>query len=82
MEDMDGIDLVRRTRTVAPEIPIITMSAGGRLTASDYLSVSSHLGADATLQKPFGENTLISAIESLLQRSRDAWKSETVGGSF
>lgn len=82
MEGMDGIDLVRRTRTVAPEIPIITMSAGGRLTASDYLSVSSHLGADATLQKPFGENTLISAIESLLRRSRDAWKSKTVGGSF
>jgi len=60
MPGCDGIEAVRELKRCFPRIRIVTVS--GAEQSDLYLSVSAHLGADASLQK-----TRISALCALLQ---------------
>jgi CheY-like chemotaxis protein len=60
MPGRDGIEAVRELKKRFPEIRIVAVS--GAEQSDLYLSVSAHLGADASLEK-----TRISALGPLLQ---------------
>ena len=53
MPEMDGIEFLIQLSEVAPEIPAIAISGGGMLGTKHVLEDAQHLGAVATLQKPF-----------------------------
>jgi CheY-like chemotaxis protein len=60
MPGQDGIESVRELKQLFPEIPIVAVS--GAEQSDIYLSVSAHLGADASLEKG-----RVSALGPLLQ---------------
>jgi CheY-like chemotaxis protein len=60
MPGRDGIEAVRDLKQLFPEIPIVAVS--GAEQSGLYLSVSAHLGADASLDK-----ARVSALCPLLQ---------------
>ena len=49
MPGRDGIEAVRELKQLFPEIPIVAVSGAAQSVL--YLSVSAHLGADASLEK-------------------------------
>jgi two-component system response regulator ResD len=60
MPERDGIEALREMKELFPEIRIVTVS--GAVESTLYLTVSSHLGADASLDK-----SRIGALCPLLQ---------------
>ncbi|MEQ8857713.1 MAG: response regulator [Pseudomonadales bacterium] len=68
MPEKEGIETISEIRRTNDTIPIVAISGGGRLGPGDYLETARHIGADATLAKPFARQELLSTIESLLTR--------------
>lgn len=66
MPKKEGIETIIQFHRVAPEVPIIAISGGGRTKRLDFLEVAAKLGAKATLNKPFLPSELISEIERVL----------------
>lgn len=66
MPEMDGIEVIMALRQRFPTLKIIAMSGGGRLSATDLLSVASRLGASHTLSKPVSSPELLAAIQTVL----------------
>jgi DNA-binding response OmpR family regulator len=66
MPDVEGIELILRIRKDHPALPIIAMSAGGRLNAEGYLKMARSLGANQILEKPFSIDVFIAEIRKLL----------------
>ena len=54
----DGLETIQAFRRESPRVRIIAMSGGGKVSRGSYLAVASSIGADATMQKPFGFETL------------------------
>lgn len=69
MPDMEGVELILRMRKTHPNLPVIAMSGGGRMSPNGYLDVARACGATRTLAKPFD-------IEQLLE-----WMAEVIAGS-
>jgi len=69
MPDMDGIEAIDRIHIEYPRTRIVAMSAGHR-GFQDYLRVARHIGADATLSKPFSTAQLIELIHRLTDEDR------------
>ncbi len=65
MPRKEGIATIIETRASWPNLPIIAISGGGRLSHVDYLEEARALGANATLRKPFENTALLSAIDQL-----------------
>ncbi len=66
MPNKEGIGLINELRKVSPSIPIIAMSGGGRLGASEVLGYASALRVQRTLRKPFPLSELTEAISEEL----------------
>jgi CheY-like chemotaxis protein len=64
MPEMDGLELIRVLRRTQPAMKIIAMTGG--IKEWSYLEVAKHLGAHATLQKPFSQETLLAAVRAQL----------------
>ena len=65
MPEKDGIELLMELRERAPDLPVIAISGGGRISSLNYLETASAMGAVAVFNKPFNEKLLIEKIESL-----------------
>lgn len=65
MPDVEGIELITTMNRVAPHIPVIAMSGGGRLNSQDYLGTASDLGAAAVFSKPLNEVLLVDKVREL-----------------
>lgn len=65
MPGVEGIELIAIMNRVAPHIPVIAMSGGGRLNSTDYLNTASELGAVAVFSKPLNEVQLIDKVREL-----------------
>ena len=64
MPEMDGIEVIRRLRKTHPGLHIVAMSGGSNRLPSDMmLTISSALGADQVLYKPFLREDFIAAVE-------------------
>jgi len=66
MPEVDGLELLTEVRKRYPDIKIIAVSGGGRISANDYLQTANVLGADAVMPKPFSMSDLISAVKQVL----------------
>lgn len=67
MPEVDGIELLTAIRKARAELPVIAISGGGSMPASLALSLSTSLGADAVLYKPFYSGELLDAIDRALR---------------
>lgn len=64
--EREGIETILTLRRMAPALPIIAMSGGGRIGPSDLLAAAQRLGASTTLRKPFDDVELIAQIDRAL----------------
>ncbi|MGQ9370575.1 response regulator [Azospirillum sp. A39] len=72
MPDQDGLETLRRLKSLAPGLPVVCMSAGPSRVADTgqvrdtMLRYAHEAGADATLTKPLEIATMQRVIESVL----------------
>jgi two-component system, chemotaxis family, chemotaxis protein CheY len=69
LPNMDGIEIIREIRRIAPEAKIIAMSGGADLNKADLLDSARLLGADATIPKPLDVNDLLALINDLVPKT-------------
>jgi DNA-binding response OmpR family regulator len=62
MPDEDGIEIIRRIKKEHPRLKIIAMSG---TFGAELLTITKHLGADATLPKPMTASNLLDCIRTL-----------------
>ncbi|MBL9214063.1 MAG: response regulator [Opitutaceae bacterium] len=68
MPNKEGIETIVELRQRFPELRIIAMSGGSRVTATDYLGIARWAGARQILSKPFTPTELAAAIAAALDR--------------
>ena len=67
MPEMDGIEFLLRLGEVAPDIPAVVVSGGGVVAeAAHVLTDAVHLGAAATLMKPFTPSDVYRTLDQVL----------------
>jgi len=66
MPEIEGIELIRKSRLARPELKIIAMSGGGIGDKSTYLGLASRLGADGCIEKPFDSPTILDLVKKIL----------------
>jgi DNA-binding response OmpR family regulator len=66
MPDKEGLETIRELQHLAPDMPVIAMSGGGRTNPHGYLQMASQLGASQVLAKPFSFQELLDAIKATL----------------
>ena len=72
MPEREGIETILALRRIAPGLPIIAMSGGGRIGPGDLLAAAKRLGATTTLRKPFDDVQLMAEIDRVLRPTRVA----------
>ena len=73
MSELSGLDLIRRLRERGVKIPVIVITGHGDVP----LAVEAmKLGAADFIEKPFDDETLLAAIRSALDRTRDEGQRE------
>jgi len=70
MPDADGFELINALREHSADVPVVAMSGGGRVGGYDNLSVATHLGAAAVIDKPFSNASLIETIARVLSEQK------------
>jgi len=66
MPNMSGMDVLARVKKQQPDMKVIVISGGGRLTPLSYLDVAKRLGADEVLAKPFRPRDLNASVQTVL----------------
>lgn len=74
MPEMEGLELIRLTRTMWSDLKIIAMSGGSQMCGS-YLPEATRFGADATLSKPFQRADLAALVSEMLGEKSPAVES-------
>jgi|SRR5580765_1935116 len=69
---LDGVNILRRVRAEKPQLPILVLTARGRV---DDRVMCLDAGADDYVVKPFSFSELSARIRALLRRSRLPWES-------
>lgn len=66
MPEMEGLETIASLRKKFPDLKIIAISGGGRVSAESYLNSAKLLGAATIIQKPFERTELVGAVHALL----------------
>lgn len=66
MPQRDGVEVLRETKRRWPGLPVIAISGGGWIKATELLGMAERLGADNVLQKPVRRDDLIRAVDEAL----------------
>jgi DNA-binding NtrC family response regulator len=66
MPEKEGLETIREMRRLQPDLKIIAMSGGGKISADNYLETAKIFGASTILEKPFSQKTMILAVTDLL----------------
>jgi CheY-like chemotaxis protein len=66
MPEKDGIEVILELRKKQPDLKIIAISGGARISAATHLQAAKYLGAAKILPKPFTNEALLAAISELL----------------
>ncbi len=67
MEEMDGVEIIMEIRENYPDVKIIAMSGGSKISSEDYLESAADLGADRIFNKPFALSDMLNAIKELIE---------------
>jgi YesN/AraC family two-component response regulator len=67
MPEKDGLEVIMEIRAKLPQVKIIAISGGGRISHTDYLVAARRLGAHRTLSKPFIRQELLDTLHELLE---------------
>lgn len=67
MPESDGIEVICNVKEINPDIKILAISGGGRISAKDHLKIAKQLGATGILAKPFSTEDLICEINKLFE---------------
>jgi DNA-binding response OmpR family regulator len=70
MPDQEGIETILQLKRRERAPKVIAISGGGRRAGQDFLEWARHLGADATLPKPFRTSEIIELARVLLENRR------------
>lgn len=62
MPNKDGIQLIAELKRDFPDVRLIAMSGGGRISDIDFLDLAKQFGAACVLTKPFTRKELYDAI--------------------
>ena len=65
MPDADGFEAIDAFRKEFPDTKIVVVSGGAQFTKRDYLPDAELIGVDATLQKPFDVDRLLSVLQQI-----------------
>lgn len=66
MPDKDGLEVLMEAKQSYPDLKIVIVSGGGRISKEDCLDMAKALGADAVLEKPVTVDKLSAKINELL----------------
>ncbi|HEX9701854.1 MAG TPA: response regulator [Rhodospirillales bacterium] len=66
MPKKDGYDTINEIREIMPEAKIVAMSGGGNVNPKVFLDISSYIGVNRVLAKPFSTEDLIEAVNDCL----------------
>lgn len=66
MPQRDGVEVLREAKRRWPGLPVIAISGGGWIGATELLGMAERLGADDILQKPVRRDDLIRAVDEAL----------------
>jgi DNA-binding NtrC family response regulator len=68
MPEKEGLETIREMKRLQPDLKIIAMSGGGKISADNYLETAKIFGASMVLEKPFSQKTMVSAVNKLMGR--------------
>jgi YesN/AraC family two-component response regulator len=66
MPDKEGLEIILEMKKQRPDLKIIAISGGGRISPESYLECAAHFGAARVFQKPFKQKELVSAVNELI----------------
>jgi DNA-binding NtrC family response regulator len=66
MPEKEGLETIREMKRIRPDLKIIAMSGGGKISADNYLETAKIFGASRVLEKPFSQKTMVMAVIDLL----------------
>ncbi len=69
MPEKEGIETIIELKRDFPQMKIIAISGGGRITAREYLELAETFGADMTLSKPISRDELLTAVGTVTSTS-------------
>jgi two-component system response regulator FixJ len=78
MPDLSGLELQERLSSRAPRLPVIVMTGQGDVPLAVRAMKA---GAVDFLEKPFGDEQLIDAVERALRQSRTAGESDRLAAA-
>lgn len=65
MPDIDGLEVIVQIKKNNPSTKVIAVSGGGRVVRADFLSMAKSVGADVILRKPFTQEDLLTAVDTI-----------------
>ena len=71
MPEKEGLETIREMKKLRPDLKIIAMSGGGKISADNYLDTAKIFGASEILAKPFTRKQLVTAVFDILGKSSD-----------
>ena len=69
MPEKEGLETIREMRRIKSDLKIIAMSGGGKVSADNYLQIARIFGAAESIAKPFTQEEMVSAVQSLLEQA-------------
>ena len=65
MPEADGFEIIDSLHARFPGTKIVVISGAGKISKREYLSTAAIIGVDATVQKPFDVDALITTLRAL-----------------
>ena len=69
MPEKEGLETIFELRRLYPQLKIIAISGGGRISPDGYLPGAKLLGANMVFQKPLVQKDFLAAVATLLDES-------------
>lgn len=67
MPEQEGLETIMNLRRDFPDVKIIAISGGGRISAGDYLKIAHNLGAVVTIEKPIDPQYLLDTVNKIIE---------------
>ncbi len=67
MPGKEGLETIISLKKETPQVKIIAISGGGRISPESYLGIARDIGAQYTFTKPFDRKKLLGAVRDCLQ---------------